>query len=212
MCLSAVAGYVDAIGFLASGGFFVSFMSGNSTRLAVGIAHANASAGFAAGLIGAFVSGVVLGSLCGSMAGANRRSVVLLLLCVLLSAAALSGAAGANTLPIILIALAMGAENAAFEQPGAGSIGLTYMTGALAKVGQGIAAMLRGNGGLEWLSYVVLWLGLVAGATLGAIVYLHLGFRSLWFAAGASFVLAVAARELRVGSVVSDPTRRVRGR
>ena len=36
--LSAIAGYVDAIGFLKLGGFFVSFMSGNSTRLGVGAA------------------------------------------------------------------------------------------------------------------------------------------------------------------------------
>jgi len=33
--LAALAGYVDAIGFLGRGSFFVSFMSGNSTRLAV---------------------------------------------------------------------------------------------------------------------------------------------------------------------------------
>jgi uncharacterized membrane protein YoaK (UPF0700 family) len=37
--LSALAGYVDAIGFIKLGGFFVSFMSGNSTRLGVGLAH-----------------------------------------------------------------------------------------------------------------------------------------------------------------------------
>ena len=42
--LSAVAGYVDAIGFLKLGGFFVSFMSGNSTRLGVGLATAHWSA------------------------------------------------------------------------------------------------------------------------------------------------------------------------
>lgn len=30
-------GYVDAVGFMMTGGFFVSFMSGNSTRLAVGL-------------------------------------------------------------------------------------------------------------------------------------------------------------------------------
>ena len=36
--LSALAGYVDAIAFIASGGYFVSFMSGNSTRLGVAIA------------------------------------------------------------------------------------------------------------------------------------------------------------------------------
>ena len=34
--LSALAGYVDAIGCIQPRGFFVSFMSGNSTRLSVG--------------------------------------------------------------------------------------------------------------------------------------------------------------------------------
>nr|WP_295670961.1 DUF1275 family protein [Sphingomonas sp.] len=47
-----MAGYVDAVGFLATGGYFVSFMSGNSTRLAVGIAQGAASAAITAGLIG----------------------------------------------------------------------------------------------------------------------------------------------------------------
>ncbi|MDN6386563.1 MAG: DUF1275 family protein, partial [Corynebacterium sp.] len=31
MCLSAVAGYADSIGFMFYGGVFLSFMSGNST-------------------------------------------------------------------------------------------------------------------------------------------------------------------------------------
>src|SRR5690606_15637296 len=36
--LSMLAGYIDALGFLRMRGLFVSFMSGNSTRLAVGLA------------------------------------------------------------------------------------------------------------------------------------------------------------------------------
>lgn len=199
VCLSALAGYVDAVGFLASGGYFVSFMSGNSTRFAVGIAHAMASAGIAAGLIGGFVLGVVLGSLCGTLAGAHRRSAVLTFVAVLLAGAASLGMIELSAAAIGLTTLAMGAENAAFEQPGGGSVGLTYMTGTLAKIGQGIAAMLLGTGGREWLAYVALWAGLLAGAIAGAAVYPQVGMAALWLPAGLSLVLALAARRLRVG-------------
>ncbi|WP_164153920.1 DUF1275 family protein, partial [Stenotrophomonas maltophilia] len=36
ICLAALAGFVDALAFTSLGGFFASFMSGNSTRLGVG--------------------------------------------------------------------------------------------------------------------------------------------------------------------------------
>ncbi|MEG3123387.1 YoaK family protein [Sphingomonas sp. GB1N7] len=199
VCLSALAGYVDVVGFLATGGYFVSFMSGNSTRFVVGIAHATASAGIAASLIGVFVLGVVLGSVCGALAGAHRRSAVLLFVAALLAAAASFGLAGLSVVAIGLTTLAMGAENAAFEQPGGGSVGLTYMTGTLAKVGQGIAAMLLGTGGLEWFAYLALWAGLLAGAIAGAAVYPQVGMAALWLPAGLSLFLAFAARRLRVG-------------
>ena len=58
--LAAAAGYVDAAGFLMTGGFFVSFMSGNSTRLGVGLFRGAGEALIAGGLIAAFVSGVVI--------------------------------------------------------------------------------------------------------------------------------------------------------
>ncbi|MDB5521663.1 MAG: hypothetical protein JWQ82_1260, partial [Tardiphaga sp.] len=37
-CLSGLAGYIDTIGFISLGGFFVSFMSGNTTRLGIELA------------------------------------------------------------------------------------------------------------------------------------------------------------------------------
>ena len=59
--LSALAGYVDAVGFMTLGGFFVSFMSGNSTRLGVGLSLGEwEHAAIAFGLIALFVVGVVM--------------------------------------------------------------------------------------------------------------------------------------------------------
>ena len=56
--LSALAGYVDGIGFLHLGGLFVSFMSGNSTRMGVSLAEGQwLSAAEAFGLIALFVIG-----------------------------------------------------------------------------------------------------------------------------------------------------------
>ena len=75
--LSALAGYVDALGFIHLGGFFVSFMSGNSTRLGVGLVERTHDAAIALGLIGLFVLGVILGSLAGRRAQSHRRVVVL---------------------------------------------------------------------------------------------------------------------------------------
>ena len=62
--LSALAGYVDGIGYLHLGGLFVSFMSGNSTRMGVSLADGQfRAAGEAFGLIALFVLGAAVGSL-----------------------------------------------------------------------------------------------------------------------------------------------------
>ena len=53
--LAMLAGFVDVLGFLKLGGLLVSFMSGNSTRLAVGLAT---QSGVAA------TAGMLLASLC----------------------------------------------------------------------------------------------------------------------------------------------------
>ncbi len=43
-CLSALAGFVDAVGFMYLGGYFISFMSGNSTRLSVAFINGDMAA------------------------------------------------------------------------------------------------------------------------------------------------------------------------
>ena len=194
--LAALAGFVDAIGFLTLGGFFVSFMSGNSTRLAVGLARGTSSAAVAGGVIAVFVAGVVLGSLAGRYAGRRRRVAVLALVAALLTIAATLGHARLTLAAAALMALAMGAENAVFEQDGEVHIGLTYMTGTLVKLGQRLAAALTGGARWAWLPYLLLWAGLVAGAVAGAAVYPLLGLRALWLAAAAAAAFAGLAAVL----------------
>jgi uncharacterized membrane protein YoaK (UPF0700 family) len=194
--LATIAGYIDAIGFLSLGGFFVSFMSGNSTRLAVGLASNGNAAAIAAGLIGCFLLGVIVGSLTGRMARRRRRSAVLLLVAVLLAAAAGLGEAGLGLLAALAAAAAMGAENATFEREGEVSIGVTYMTGALVKLGQRIASALTGGDRLAWVRYALLWLGLIAGAVAGAATFPVLGLRGFWIASLAAAVLSIAAARL----------------
>lgn len=194
--LSALAGYVDAIGFLKLGGFFVSFMSGNSTRLGVGLAEGSMHAAIAAGLVAGFVTGVVCGTLAGRAAGAHRRMAVLLLVAALLALAAAFGAAGFAGGAVGAMVLAMGAENAVFERDGEVQIGLTYMTGTLVKLGQRLAGALTGGDRRAWRSYLFLWLGLVAGATAGAAIYPHLGLNALWIAAAAAGLFALLGADI----------------
>ena len=194
--LSALAGYVDAIGFIELGGFFVSFMSGNSTRFGVGLIERSHDAAIAGGLIATFVVGVIVGSLTGRMAGSHRRPAVLMLVAALLAVAAACSAIGATPIGVAAMVLAMGAENSVFEQGDDVHIGLTYMTGALVKFGQRAAAALTGGDRFAWAPYILLWAGLVVGAVSGAATHQWLGLSGLWFAAAFAAAFAMIARRI----------------
>jgi uncharacterized membrane protein YoaK (UPF0700 family) len=182
-CFAALAGMVDAIGFLSSGGFFLSFMSGNSTRLSVGLAAGAPYVGMVALLLVSFVLGVTSGSLIGrnhNMPANRRQAIILGIIALLLFMAPLFAGSGLLLLALCLAAFCMGAENTLFEQEGSVSFGLTYMTGALVKIGQGLAAMLSGGEKMGWMPYLILWLGLISGAAIGAKLFGIFGIFSLW--------------------------------
>lgn len=194
--MSAIAGFVDATAFIQLGGFFVSFMSGNSTRVGVGLVEAPAHAALAAGLVGAFVCGVILGSLANRGSDERGAPRVLGMVAAILALASVLAGMQAEAAAIALLALAMGAENAVFQRNGEVSIGVTYMTGTLVKLGQRIATALQGGPRLEWVPYLLLWLGLVAGAAAGAAAFARFGLSGVWIAAGAAAALAVLSPRL----------------
>jgi uncharacterized membrane protein YoaK (UPF0700 family) len=192
IALMAVAGYVDAVGFLRLGHLFVSFMSGDSTQLATSSARrdwSNASA--AGGIVLVFVIGVIGGKAISMAAGRWCRPVILVSeLLLLLAAMSLPSLGPAAVVPAVL---AMGIQNAAVHKVGDVKTGLTYVTGTLVSLGEKLADAFLKPGPTTrcaWLPYVLLWIGLVAGAIAGALGYADFQVRALL---APVFVLGVLA-------------------
>ena len=179
ICFSGVAGFVDVVGFLVTGGFFVSFMSGNSTRLGIGFAEQSSTALVAGGLILTFVAGVVAGASVGRIAGRFKETAILMLVTLLLALALVGQWRGLVGPAVIPLALAMGAQNTVFAEDGDVRVGLTYMTGTLVKLGKRITASLWGGPLFGWVWFLALWLGLLLGAILGGICYARFGSSAL---------------------------------
>jgi uncharacterized membrane protein YoaK (UPF0700 family) len=194
--LSSLAGFVDSVGFIQSKGFFVSFMSGNSTRLGVGIAESLPDALAAAGLLVAFILGVTTGCLAGRTREQHRVIIVLVTVGTLLGVAAVFGTLHYLLASLCLTALAMGAENATLERHGRGRFGVTYMTGSVVKLGQVLADKLSGTGGGDWAAPFVLWASFITGAIVGAFAASALGFAALWLGSLAAIALAALGRTI----------------
>lgn len=199
-CLAGMAGYVDSLGFLTLNGFFVSFMSGNSTKLSVGLAEGSLSPiRTASGLIGLFVLGVIAGTFLNHLVH-ERRPRILQFVAALLALGATAASTGHDRWAIAMATLALGAENTVLQKAGEISISVTYMTGTLVKMGQGIAKAVLGGKRWEWVPYLLLWAALVLGAVVGAALFPVLRLRGLWIAAAWCLALAPASR-----AAVRDP-------
>lgn len=195
---AALAGYVDAAGFLSADRYFVSFMSGNTTRLGVDLVTNPRVATIPALLIAGFVLGVFSGAVLAARTGAKRKVAVLMAVALLLGAAALATTMGRDGTMLGLLVVAMGALNNTFQRNGEVAVGLTYMTGALVRLGQGLAARISGSANNGWKGWLLLWLGLALGAIAGAYAQIHRPDAALWLAAAWALALALVARRLSV--------------
>lgn len=193
VCLSALAGFIDAIAYTSLGGFFASFMSGNSTRLGVGLGGGDTLSTLTAGsLVLSFVSGVILSSVLIRARPGAHMPAVMGLVTLLIAAAAALAMVSPGAFVLLLLAAAMGAENGLFHRDGEVSFGLTYMTGSLVRMGQRLAGALMGDRDRwGWLPFLALWLGFVAGVVLGVRAFGLMGWYALWFATAAAAVLTL---------------------
>ncbi|MHC8318911.1 YoaK family protein [Pseudomonas sp. LB3P31] len=192
--LSVLAGMTDAIGFMASGDF-VSFMSGNTTRLAVAISDGDLGLTLRLLiLVATFVVGNALGIVVSRLGG---RRAMPLLLCI---ATLLCGAAAwpyDEQLPALLAAIiAMGMLNAAVEEVNGLPVGLTYVTGALSRFGRGLGRWILGERRTGWRVQLIPWTGMFVGAVLGAVLEHYLGLRALYVSGLLAGVIGVVAMKI----------------
>jgi uncharacterized membrane protein YoaK (UPF0700 family) len=171
-CLAALAGAVDACGFYLLKDLYVSFMSGNTTSMAAALARGDLPrVGLIAGIIAAFVGGTTFGTVIGVLSGRRRIPVVILTATLILIVPLV-----VISWSILAMALAMGVLNAAIHQTGSVQIAVTYVTGTLAKLGQGLGLLICGRArDWGWLLQTVPWLGLVAGASIATLSLIRLG-------------------------------------
>jgi len=197
VCLAIAAGFVDAIGFMQLGGTFVSFMSGNSTKLAAGVAKVSTAAVLTSTVIGAFFLGAMAGSLVSTAAPVRRKPLVLLTVTFCLCAGAMLQAFGLDFAAVLAMAFAMGCANTVFRrEDGPYNVGITYMTGNLVRLADGVVGVLAGRK-RPWLPYLLLWAGLLVGAAVGALIFRGIGMAALWIAAAGTALLSVAARNVK---------------
>lgn len=178
--LAALAGLVGAAAFTHSDGYFVTFMTGNSERAVLGYFCGERWLAIAAALVlASFVGGVVVASLCRRhfwLAHPHGPTV--------LSAVSLAVAAAVDIVvdgwstsdvsfvPILFVSFGIGALNTSFVKNGEVSTSLSYVTGTLVKMGQGIERHISGGQAADWLGYFLLWGSFVAGAVVGGCISL----------------------------------------
>lgn len=191
--LTAIAGFVDAVGFIIFAGLFVANMSGNSAALGAwlgqgewrhGLPHLFAVPIFVVGLVGGYIA-ITLNCTLLRCALLFVVEAALILLFIILQIfldppVPLSNVHFLTATPLLL---AMGMQNAPLRQIKKSVFASTYVTGILDTFSRSIAglicAYLKGGSATHERSSAIrsgaLWLSYIAGALLGGFSLIHLG-------------------------------------
>ncbi|WP_156687661.1 YoaK family protein [Mycobacterium sp. Marseille-P9652] len=177
--LAVVAGVLGAISFTHSQGYFVVFMTGNAQRAVLSyFTHQPWLAASAALLMVSFVTGVVVASVCRRHFWVNHPHgpTVLTTISLLIATGldVIDEGWEENFLdfaPILVLAFANGALNTSFVKNGEVSVPLSYVTGTIVKMGQGIERHIAGAGKVDdWLGYFLLLASFMLGAAVGGFI------------------------------------------
>jgi len=181
--LAGLAGILGAAAFTHSDGYFVTFMTGNAQRAVLGyFRHDVVLAISAALLILCFVGGVVVASVCRRHFWvAHPHGPTVLTTFSLVAATAVDIVMGRwnegklDFIPILLVVFGIGSLNTSYVKDGEVSIPISYVTGTLVKMGQGIERHIAGGSASDWLGYFLLFASFASGAAVGGAISLVLG-------------------------------------
>ncbi len=190
--MTAIAGYLDAVGYFQLGHLYVSFMSGNSTQLGMALADGRNVALILA-IIGAFVLGSALGTFVADGDADLAFATILAGEVLALLGAILLALFGMDRIGLALVAVAMGMQNTLHQVIAGADIGKGFITGALFGFGQALARHLRGTAKLaQSLSNLLSWGAFVGGVVLGA-----------WTLAAIGVPAALAVAALALGAATA---------
>lgn len=189
--LAVLAGVLGATAFTHSAGYFVTFMTGNAQRAALGYFRDDVTLSISAGvLMLCFVAGVVVASVCRRHFWVAHPHGPTVLTTLSLFAAMVLGLiddgweeVNLDFVPIMLVVFGVGALNTSFVKDGEVSVPLSYVTGTLVKMGQGIERHIAGGDVTEWLGYFLLVASFVVGAAFGGCISLILNGTGMLIAA-----------------------------
>jgi uncharacterized membrane protein YoaK (UPF0700 family) len=194
--LAALAGVLGATAFTHSAGYFVTFMTGNAQRAVLGYFRHDVRLGITAGvLMLCFVAGVVVASVFRRHFWTGHPHGPTMLATFSLVAATVVDVIDEgweeqmlDFAPIMLVVFGVGALNTSFVKDGEVSVPLSYVTGTLVKMGQGIERHIAGGTAADWLGYFLLFASFVLGGAIGGCISLVVN--GTWMLVVASVVCA----------------------
>jgi uncharacterized membrane protein YoaK (UPF0700 family) len=189
--LAVLAGVLGATAYTHSEGYFVTFMTGNAQRAVLGYFRDDVKLSVSAGvLMLCFVAGVVVASVCRRHFWVAHPHGPTVLTTLSLFAAMVLGIiddgweeVNLDLAPIMLVVFGVGALNTSFVKDGEVSVPLSYVTGTLVKMGQGIERHIAGGSVTEWLGHFLLVVSFLMGAALGGGISLILNGTGMLIAA-----------------------------
>ena len=194
--LAALAGVLGATAYTHSAGYFVTFMTGNAQRAVLGYFRHDVRMAIAAGvLMLCFVAGVVVASVFRRHFWTGHPHGPTVLTTFSLVAATVVDVIDEgweeqmlDFAPIMLVVFGVGALNTSFVKDGEVSVPLSYVTGTLVKMGQGIERHIGGGTAADWLGYFLLFASFTLGGAIGGCIGLVVN--GTWMLVVASVVCA----------------------